>query len=71
MRGVVYITTFLRGKIDRMRMLIKKARAATLLQKTMRRYLVTKQVRFIKCEQAVTSTLCGFIDLTAQVRDQS
>jgi len=50
MRGVVYLTTFLRGKIDRMRMRHKKAAAATLLQKTMRRYLVTKQVRFIKCE---------------------
>ena len=31
MRGVVYITTFLRGKIDRLRMRIKKREASTLL----------------------------------------
>ena len=59
-RGVFFLTTFLRGKIDRTRLRLKRDKAATILQKICRKYLVYKSVRFIKCEQQVKNTLEEF-----------
>ena len=70
-RGVRFIITFGRGKIDRARARLKKNKAALLLQRHMKRYLVTNRIRYIKCEQSVTATLESFIELTAHVKDQS
>jgi len=46
-RACKYLTTFLKGKIDRTRLRIKKNHAAIMLQKYMKRYLVHKTIRFV------------------------
>jgi len=70
-KGVTFITTFMRGKIDRAKLRVKRRKAAQLIQRYMKGYLVSKITRFVKCENSVFNTLQNFTLLTAHVRNQS
>ena len=58
----------MRGKIDRTRIRIKKNKAATMVQKFMKRYLVHKTIRFIELDKNVNRALGDFNELNEYVR---
>jgi hypothetical protein len=61
-RGVNFLTTFLRGRIDRTKLRLQRNKAATLIQRLIKGYLVNSSFRFIKCDQTVGATLEDLIE---------